>query len=150
RFPAPIGESIGAAIEQLAQAGFSAAQTQQALEHLLIELVFTAHPSEAKRRSMRSKLRRMRIGLAKLDQPDLLQGERATIMTELRADLSVLWQSEFLRPMRPSVLEEVARGLSIMPRLWEVVPAVYDALREALSKNYPGYDFVTPGFLRFG
>ena len=150
RHPDPISESIGASIQQLKAAGLSADQVQQALDQLDVELVFTAHPSEAKRRSIRSKLRRMRQCLEELDRADLLPRERAGVEARLKADLTVLWQTEFLRPMRPSVLEEVERGLSIMPRLWEVVPEIYLSLRQSLVREYPEHDFVTPKFLRFG
>lgn len=148
--PGPISESIGASIRQLKSAGFCASQVQQALDQLDVELVFTAHPSEAKRRSIRSKLRRMRHCLVELDRADLLPRERASVMSRLTADLTVLWQTEFLRPMRPSVLEEVERGLSIMPRLWEVVPDIYQSLRQVLAREYPEFDFTVPRFLRFG
>ena len=150
KHPDPISESIGASIQQLKAAGLNAEQVQQALEKLDIELVFTAHPSEAKRRSIRAKLRRMRQCLQDLDRADFLPRERTAVMTRLRADLTVLWQTEFLRPMRPSVLEEVERGLSIMPRLWEVVPAIYLSLRQALAREFPDHEFKLPRFLRFG
>ena len=150
KHPDPISESISAAIQQLKAAGLSADQVQQALDQLDVELVFTAHPSEAKRRSIRSKLRRMRQCLEELDRADLLPRERVGVETRLRADLTVLWQTEFLRPMRPSVLEEVERGLSIMPRLWEVVPEIYLSLRQALAREYPEHVFDIPRFLRFG
>jgi phosphoenolpyruvate carboxylase len=125
-------------------------QVQQALNLLDVELVFTAHPSEAKRRSIRSKLRRMRHCLVEMDREDLLPREREGVRSRLAADLTVLWQTEFLRPMRPSVLEEVERGLSIMPRLWEVVPEIYQSLRTALAREFPQFEFTIPRFLRFG
>lgn len=150
RHPEPLGESIGAAISALNQAGLTAEQVQQALDLLDIELVFTAHPSEAKRRSVRSKLRRMRQALQELDRPDLLPRESERCLARLRADLTVLWQTEFLRPTRPTVLEEVERGLSIMPRLWEVLPTIYNALRKALQNCYPDHSFNIGRFLRFG
>ena len=150
RHPGPISESIGASIQQLKAAGLNAQQIQEALNKLDVELVFTAHPSEAKRRSIRAKLRRMRLCLEKLDGVELLPRERTGVMTRLRADLTVLWQTEFLRPMRPSVLEEVTRGLSIMPRLWEVVPEIYLSLRQALAREFPEHEFTLPRFLRFG
>jgi phosphoenolpyruvate carboxylase len=150
RHPNPISESIGAAVQQLKAAGLSAMQVQEALDQLDVELVFTAHPSEAKRRSIRSRLRRMRQCLEELDSDDLLSRERESLSARLRADLTVLWQTEFLRPMRPSVLEEVERGLSIMSRLWEVVPEICLSLRQALAREFPGHEFVSPKFLRFG
>lgn len=150
RHPNPISESIGAAIQQLKAAGFGPERIQAALNQLDVELVFTAHPSEAKRRSIRSKLRRMRRCLEELDRVELLPRERTGVLTRLRADLTVLWQTEFLRPMRPSVLEEVERGLSIVPRLWEVVPEIYLSLRESLVREFPDHEFEVPKFLRFG
>lgn len=148
--PQPISETIAEALGRLRSAGFSAEQVQAALDTIQIELVFTAHPSEAKRRSVRSKLRRMRQTLQELDQVDLLPRERDRLERQLRADLTVLWQTEFLRPSNPTVLEEVERGLSITPRLSEVLPEVYDSLRRALEHHYPDHAFRIPVFLRFG
>lgn len=146
----PLGESIGAGIAALASQGFTAVQVQAALDRLSIELVFTAHPSEAKRRAVRAKLSRMRDAIQNLDRPDLLPRERRDLEGSLRTELAILWQTEFLRPRRPTVLEEVDRVLSIAPRLWEVVPRIYEALRRALAVNYPDTEFRLPVFLRFG
>jgi len=146
----PLGESIGAGIAALATQGFTAEQVQQALHRLSIELVFTAHPSEAKRRAVRAKLSRMRRAIQDLDRPDLLPRERRDLEGSLRTELAILWQTEFLRPRRPTVLEEVERMLSIAPRLWQVIPRIYEALRRALALSYPGVAFAMPVFLRFG
>jgi phosphoenolpyruvate carboxylase len=148
--PNPISETIAAGISKLRDSGFTAAQVQTALDAVKIELVFTAHPSEAKRRSIRAKLRRMRHDLQELDRPDLLPRERQRLETQIRAELTVLWQTDFLRPAKPTVLEEVERGLSITPRLMEVVPQVYDSMRKALETYYPEHKFRIPLFLQFG
>ena len=150
RHPQPPSESIGDAIIKLRDARFSSAEMQSALDRLLIELVFTAHPSEAKRRSQRVKIRRMRQALEELDRVDLLPRERGKLEKLLRTELTVLWQSEFLRPWRPTVLQEVRRGLTIAPRLWEVVPGIYGDMRRALETCYPGTRFHLPVFLKFG
>ena len=150
RDPEPVAETLAAGIGELKRAGFSAPAVQQALDQLSVELVFTAHPSEAKRRSIRAKLRRMRHALEELDRADLLPRERRRTEGSLKAELAVLWHTEFLRPGRPTVLEEVERGLSLMPRVWEVVPLVYHSLERSLAENYPGHQFQIPVFLRFG
>jgi phosphoenolpyruvate carboxylase len=150
RYPKPVSESLVAAIAELKAQGLSADEAQAALERLSIELVFTAHPSEAKRRAIRAKLRRMRHALQDLDRTDLLPRERERCEADLKAELVVLWQTEFLRPVKPTVLDEVERGLSIMPRLWEVVPQVYDTLRRGLAEHYPDHKFTVPTFLQFG
>ena len=146
----PLGESIGAGIEALKAQGFTADQVQAALDRLAIELVFTAHPSEAKRRAVRAKLSRMRGCIQELDRPDLIPRERRDLESSLRTELAILWQTEFLRPRRPTVLEEVDRVLSIAPRIWEVAPRIYEALRRALKAQYPDASFRMPVFLRFG
>ncbi|MFM8952845.1 MAG: phosphoenolpyruvate carboxylase, partial [Planctomycetaceae bacterium] len=110
--PAPIGESLAAAVAEFRSLGVPAAEVQRMLDRLAIELVFTAHPSEAKRRSIRAKLRRMRRSLRELDRTDLLPRERTAHEDALHGELRVLWQTEFLRPTRPTVLDEVDRGLS--------------------------------------
>ncbi|MCA9796293.1 MAG: phosphoenolpyruvate carboxylase, partial [Candidatus Eremiobacteraeota bacterium] len=66
------------------------------------------------------------------------------------AELRCLWETDLLRPRRPTVLEEVARGLYFMRTLWEVVPVLYDDLARALDEAYPGQNFRLPTFLRFG
>ena len=148
--PQPLGESLGAGIAELAAAGLSAVEVQAALDRLAIELVFTAHPSEAKRRSIRAKLRRMRQSLQALDRDDLLPRERAEHESQLRSELAILWETEFLKGSRPTVLDEVERGLSIMPRLWDAVPQVHESLRRGLAAAFPGHVFRVPPFLTFG
>jgi phosphoenolpyruvate carboxylase len=150
RHPQPLGESLAAGIAELKTLGFSPADVQAAVDRLSIELVFTAHPSEAKRRSIRAKLRRMRHALRELDRDDLLPRERAQLEADITSELSVIWETDFIRPTRPSVLDEVDRGLSLMPRLWEAVPQVHAALRQGLAASYPGEAFRLPAFLRFG
>ncbi len=150
RSPQPIGESLAAGIAELKSLGLSASDVQEAIDRLSIELVFTAHPSEAKRRSIRAKLRRMRHSLLELDRSDILPRERSLHESDLHSELDVLWQTEFLRPTRPTVLDEVERGLSIMPRLWEAVPQVHASLRRGLAACYPGESFHIPPFLTFG
>ena len=150
RHPEPLGESLAAGVAELRSLGAPADDVQRVLDRLAVELVFTAHPSEAKRRSIRSKLRRMRRSLQQFDSTDVLPRERARHEADMRSELVLLWQTEFLRPTRPTVLDEVDRGLSIMPRLWEAVPQVHAALRRALAEQYPGHAFRVPAFLSFG
>ncbi len=150
RHPAPRGESVGQAVRSLAEAGLSAARVRELLEALEIELVFTAHPTEAKRRSVRTKVRRLRQCIASLDQGDLLARERERLTNRARAYLTELWQTDLMRPRRPTVLEEVEVGLYFAATLWEVVPGIYRDLHEALAEVYPAEEFPLRPFLRFG
>lgn len=148
--PAPRTESLASAIEVLKSRGFSAEEVQQILDKLQIELVFTAHPTEAKRRTVRHILRRLRSALSELDRADLLPREQERVMQQIRNELASLWQIDTLRPRRPTVIEEIRRGIYSSQSPWEVVPWIYRDLRHALKRTYPGHDFRIPTFLIFG
>ncbi len=134
-YPGPAGESIRAAVRSLKEDGHSAADMQMLLKRLSIELVFTAHPTDTKRRSVRGKLKRLRQLFEELDlQPDLEQAD--VLRFAIKGELAKLWQTDLIRPWRPDVMHEVQRGLSIKPVLWEVVPKLCNELRTAVTESY--------------
>lgn len=141
----PRYESIEAAVTELQSQDLSAAEMQRWLDRLKIEPVFTAHPSEAKRRTTRQLLRRIRELL-----PGIASKNADSTEAELLANLTVLWQSDLVRPDRPPVMSEVSRGVYFAATLWNVVPQTYNDLRNALSSAYPQHHFEVPRFLSFG
>ena len=150
QYPQPRKESIGAAIRSLKEAGWSAGEVQQLLEAIIIEPVFTAHPTEAKRRTLRIKLARLREYLNDLDNEHLLQRERKRLQAQLHAELTSLWQTDMLRFQRPSVLNEVEYGISFLRKLWDVVPKLLQDLSDALQEEYPEAPIRFPRLLEFG
>ncbi len=105
------------------------------LDELYIELVFTAHPTDAKRRSVRSKLTAVRDLMVHLDQNPLPE-QRDRIEQDIQCEVAKLWQTEFVRPRRPTVMQEVARGLSIKPVLWNEIPYIAGELRRGIRENF--------------
>ncbi|MEM6798674.1 MAG: phosphoenolpyruvate carboxylase [Planctomycetota bacterium] len=148
--PAPRRESIRAAVESLRSKGLDDDQLTSTLAAIDIELVFTAHPTEAKRKSLRSKLRRIRKLLSALDSDQMLPAERAEQELLLRGELTKLWQTDLVRPMPPTVMEEVQRGLSFQPVLWKTVPRILGEVRDAIKEYYPESPDQTATILRFG
>lgn len=149
-WPGPRNQSLGAAITKLADSGVTAEQMQAMLDELDVDLVFTAHPTEAKRRSIRMTLGRLREDLVQLDRPDMLQRERDELVRRIRADLDCLWETDTLRPNKPSVLEEVDRSLFVIDSLWEMVPKLCYSTRRALEQAYPENTPTLPMVVRFG
>ena len=147
--PGPRRESIEDAVSQLQAAGRSADEMQQLLDRLAIELVFTAHPTDAKRRSVRRKLRKVRELLSAANE-DQLPAEQARNRNLIRRELVKLWQTDFIRPWRPTVLQEVERGLSIEPVLWDVTVQLLVEIRLASSKIYPEESFDVRPCVTFG
>ncbi len=135
-FPKARSESIREAVQRLKLSGRPISETQQLLDRLHIELVFTAHPTEAKRRSVRGKLRKIRELLSDYDT-DQLPEKRERTQLLIRAELAKLWQTDVIRPWRPSIMQEVQRGLSIKPVLWEVLPQIMREFRGSLTEAFP-------------
>ena len=136
--PAPIGESIGDAVARLKARGITARQMAQLLETLRIELVLTAHPTEAKRRTVLSKLQRIAQALRRLHEPDLLPRERRTETTALRAEITELWLTDRARTTRPAVTDEVRTGLYFVDGVfWDALPRMVTDLTTALREHYP-------------
>jgi len=148
-FPDAQSETIRQAVLQLKAAGTTADQMQSLVDHLNVELVFTAHPTEAKRRSIRDKLRRMRELLGQYDG-DQLPTEKLQTERQLRGEIAKLWQTDFIRPWRPSVMQEVGRGLSFKPVLWQQVPKIFHEFRKSLSFNFADHVKLDQPCLTFG
>jgi phosphoenolpyruvate carboxylase len=148
--PEPYRESIHEAIRSLHTDGRSADDVQSLLDRIQVELVFTAHPTEAKRRSLRSKLRAIRGLMHELDSSQLLPNETIELQSRLRGELIKLWQTDFIRPNPPTVDLEVRRGLSFQPVLWSTMPKVLGDLRAAVESTYPGQPVAIPSVIAFG
>src|SRR6202453_3459085 len=134
----PMRESIGAALRELKAKGVPADQVQVLLDKLCIELVFTAHPTEAKRRTMLTKLQRL---AQRLHDPEALVEDKVTGVGTPRAlerEITSLWLTDRSRTNRPEVTDEVLTGLWYFDTtLWETVPLLQDELERALAETYP-------------
>lgn len=143
-------ESIEAALETLRQEGYVAGQIQGFLDQLDIELVFTAHPTEAKRRSVRTKLKQIKGCRSEMDRVETLPRRQRALAHRIHGILVELWQTDPHRAERPTVMEEVERQLFFFSTLWDVIPRFYRDLEEALSRHFPEGGFKRPAFLHFG
>ena len=150
REPAPRRESIRAAVIALKEHGISAKQMRELLRGSHIEPVFTAHPTEAKRRAVRSKLRRIRKLLEKRQRGDLLAREAHRITRDITSEVLGLWETDPLRGKRPTVTEEMERSFFVLDSLWKVVPPLSEDLQGALSESYPELVGDEPTLFSFG
>jgi phosphoenolpyruvate carboxylase len=147
----PMQESILEAVQRLKEEGIEAAEVRALLQELFIMPVFTAHPTEAKRRTILLKLRAIASLLYQLDFHNLLPSEEQEIVDSIGEIITALWQSDETRDRRPTVLDEVRNGLYFFEStLFELVPRVYRELSLALHETYPGESFQIPPFLRYG
>jgi phosphoenolpyruvate carboxylase len=134
----PMRESIGAALSELKAQGVPPETVQEILDKLCIELVFTAHPTEAKRRTMLNKLQRL---AQRLRNPEAHLDDEVTGIVNPRAlerEITSLWLTDRSRSTRPEVADEVRTGLWYFDTtLWHTVPLLQDELVRALADTYP-------------
>ena len=147
----PRTESIAAATAELAAAGVPAETLQQWLDTAEIVPVFTAHPSEARRRVTLERLRRIDTAVELLNAPDIVPEEEAEQTRRIEEEIVSLWQSDEVRSGRPTVLDEVQNGLYYFEQgLFDLVPRLYRDLEISLAASYPAHAWRVPALLRFG
>jgi len=143
--------SIESVVSQLKAAGVPAERIRDILQGVSLELVMTAHPTEATRRAILDIHKRIADEMMLLDNPTLTHREREKLRKRLWTEVLTLWQTNELRERRPTVLDEVRNGLYYFDEtLFDVLPEVYEEMERCLRKYYPEYEWRVPTFLRFG
>ncbi|WP_019419005.1 phosphoenolpyruvate carboxylase [Paenibacillus sp. OSY-SE] len=143
--------SIEGVILELKERKVSENELQEILESISLELVITAHPTEAMRRAILDIHKRIAEDVMLLDNPTLTYREREQLRDKLLNEVITLWQTDELRDRKPTVLDEVRNGLYYFHEtLFNVLPDVYQELERCLDKYYPTQAWHVPTYLRFG
>ncbi len=151
RAPAPRRGSIREAIMMLRDRGMSADDLRSLLARAQVRLVLTAHPTEARRRTIIDKQARVFRIIRDLDERRPLPAEAARARVRLASTIAELWSSNEVRAVQPTVLDELHAGLiHFRQTLVHVVPQIYRDLEEALADLYPDEFIPVPPFLTFG
>ncbi len=149
----PQPDGLHDTLAHLREAGIGHAALRDMLGRLRIEPVFTAHPTEAVRRSLLEKEQVIvRCLVADLDG-EQTPGERAAGIAQMRMALNVGWQTAEASALRPSVQDEVDHiGFYLSDVLYRVLPVFYEILDDALRDAADAGDAVIelPTLLRFG
>jgi phosphoenolpyruvate carboxylase len=133
-----VRESIAEAIHGFYQQGLDADAVRAVLNRLRIRLVLTAHPSEAKRREILVKLRRIAALMARRDRETLLPREAAALQDELLEAIEEMWLTRPIRAVQTTVFDEVEFGLYFLTTVvMDSVLDIYEELRHYLRKYYP-------------
>ncbi|MGH2668263.1 MAG: phosphoenolpyruvate carboxylase, partial [bacterium] len=139
-------------VRRLAAAGHGPAEVRALLERLVFEPVFTAHPTEATRRTLLEKQQTIgRLLVRRLD-PSLTAAEERSALGQIREEITVAWQTEAHSAQRPTVLDELEHVLFFLTDVvYRVVPPFYEELEQALAAVYgpAGTELPIPAVLRF-
>jgi phosphoenolpyruvate carboxylase len=129
--------SLAAVIHQLKSDGVALNELIEVLQRLHIEPVFTAHPTEAVRRTLLNKerdvVRRLMEDIDRALTPD----ERRKSRERIRVSLTSAWQTSEMPNQKPSVRDETEHvGFYLSEVLYRVLPTFLDALQEAVVDAY--------------
>ena len=143
--------SIDEAIGLLAARGVDAKRLAALLAKAQIRLVLTAHPTEARRRTIIAKLARIFGVLRDLDERAMLPAEEARARQLLSHTIEEVWYSEEVRATKLTVLDEVRTSLVyVLSTFVDVIPRIYRDLEEAIARHYPGAAIDVPPLLMLG
>jgi phosphoenolpyruvate carboxylase len=129
----------------------SRARLDELLARTSIELVFTAHPSEAQRRTVLDKHRRIAHLLTRRDRSELVPDERARLDEALREEVTTLWQTDEIRMEKPRVGDEVKNTLFYLEEvLFPLVPQFFEAFEKEAQAAFGEGARIPSSILRFG
>ena len=148
----PMDETIADALETLKGEGVKPSQLQEFFQSMEIVPVFTAHPTESKRQTIREILREVTELIQQLNRDDILSKERARLRELLHDYITLLWQTAETRQRKPTVMDEVRNtGLYFFEHtLFDLVPRIYSELDQSLKDTWPDEKFDVPSFLSYG
>lgn len=132
--------AAGAATEGIAgnvgslRATLGETATERLVGRLRITPVLTAHPTEARRRTLLVALRRVASHVDRLDDPRLTTDADREIRRRLREEITILWRTAELRAVTPAPLDEVRTALAFfdetlftfVPRLYRTIDGAFD------------------------
>lgn len=143
-------------MREFKQQGIEQNDLQKLLDQLSYQPVFTAHPTESKRRTIMQLQRQLFEIIDDLTDPRISGYEKDELINRLEIQIEVLWQTNEVREKRPQVADEIKLGVSYFPRsLYQAITIEYRHLEKAICRIY-GEDehgnpvVKAPSFIKFG
>ncbi len=144
-------DSVAAAFTRLAaEVGDDTALRR--LQGLRFHPVFTAHPTEARRRAVSTSVRRLAELLAEHDEATQDGADEQRAQRRMLEEIDTLWRTAPLRAEKPSPVDEVRAVMAVFDdTLYTAVPHVYRRVDDALQPEAAGgREPVVRPFVRVG
>ena len=135
------GTWLSQAMERIAASGIPSSELAAEVGRLAVRPVFTAHPTEAARRTVLAKLRRIGALLDDWQRAMPADGAEADAAAEKRVRarleelIDLLWQTDELRIVRPDVVDEARNAVYYFDELHgDALPHVLESLTDELGR----------------
>ena len=142
--------------ERLRRLNVPPAKLESLLQELDIRLVFTAHPTEIVRHTVRHKQRQVASLLQQLQllsggPKDGDAGDARSLRQHLEEEIRLWWRTDELHQFKPTVLDEVDYALHYFQQvLFDAMPQLRRRVTSALACTYPDVRFPQEAFSTFG
>ncbi len=125
---------------------------EELMQEMDIRLVFTAHPTEIVRHTVRHKQTRVANLLQKIQVENFLTIEDInSLKLQLKEEIRLWWRTDELHQFKPSVLDEVDYALHYFQQvLFNAMPQLRGRISSAISENYPDVQMPIESFCTFG
>ncbi len=118
--------------------GFTGEEIAEVMKNVRVEPVFTAHPTEAKRPSVRERHRELYDLLGRLESPSYSAQEKDRAKDDLLASLEALWLTGEIHVEKPTVEKELR---NVLFYLREVFPRTLEHLDRHLKWSWQHVGF---------
>lgn len=135
---------------RLSARGITPPEIQKFLNQLSIEIVLTAHPTEAQRQTVLTKLLRIALLMMDHERTRLTPEEQKRFERDIQLEIETLWQTDEVRRRRPTPLDEAENGLFYLDQvLFDRIPRTLEKLERQLNQFY-GRKIRVPEILSIG
>jgi phosphoenolpyruvate carboxylase len=123
---------------KLRDAGVDAAAIEDVLSEISVEPVFTAHPTEATRRTLLRKQQNIARHLVEMLDPYMTPQEEQATLGRIRMEMTTGWQTEEHPETQVRVSDEAEHVLFFLTDvLYRMIPPFYESLEDAIRIVYP-------------
>ncbi|MEO1520525.1 MAG: phosphoenolpyruvate carboxylase [Cyanobacteria bacterium J06633_2] len=132
---------------------------QALIDKLDVRMVFTAHPTEIVRHTIRGKQRRLVRILRELDRIEesnkaldfSMSWEAQILRQRLTEEIRLWWRTDELHQFKPTVMDEVDYTLHYFQEvLFDAIPQLYQRFKTALNASFPWLRPPSYNFCYFG
>ena len=140
-------------LRRLKETGIDASAIETVLNSVSVEPVFTAHPTEATRRTLLRKQQNVARHLVEMLDPYMTSLEVQSTLGQIRMEMTTGWQTEEHPDTQIRVSDEAEHVLFFLTDvLYRMIPPFYESLEAAVAAVFPEHDgrLRTPTLVRFG
>jgi phosphoenolpyruvate carboxylase len=133
----PRSESIAQAVKALKDKGLSFDQAVQVISKTDIQPTLTAHPTEARRRSVLYIQKEIAARLSKLNREPVFGRSETDLFQEIYNEVVLMLNTDDVRASKIRVEDEIANGIYFLTgAIWEVIPTIHRDVHESLEDYY--------------